>query len=91
MFDTVWAQALDQPRAHLVDLAVVASQRSLIDFRHSGGITEVRFTELLRPIEGQSAVSRVDDLIRNYQRFAKLPWPTRPRSRPAGLDGRIPA
>lgn len=53
LFDTVWARALDHPRAHLIDLAVVASQRSLIDFRHSGGITEVKFTELLRPIEGR--------------------------------------
>ncbi len=53
LFDTMWARVLDQPRAHLVDLAMVASQRSLIDFRHSGGITEVKFTELLRPIEGR--------------------------------------
>ena len=53
LFDTVWTRALDRPRAHLLDLAVLASQRSLIDFRHSGGITEVRFSELLRPMEGQ--------------------------------------
>lgn len=53
LFDTLWARALDRPRAHLLDLAVLASQRSLIDFRHSGGITEVRFSELLRPMEGQ--------------------------------------
>lgn len=53
LFDTVWAQALDQPRAHLIDFAVLASQRSLIDSRHSGGITEVKFSELLRPMEGQ--------------------------------------
>jgi len=53
LFDTVWARTLDQPRAHLIDLAIVASRRSLIDFRHSGGITEVKFTELLRPIEGR--------------------------------------
>ena len=53
LFDTVWARTLDQPRAHLIDLAVVASQRSLVDFRHSGGITEVKFTELLRPTEGR--------------------------------------
>jgi hypothetical protein len=52
LFDTVWTRALDQPRAHLIDHAMVASQRSLIDFRHSGGITEVSFSELLRPIEG---------------------------------------
>lgn len=53
LFDTVWASSLDQPRAHLIDFAVLASQRSLIDFRHSGGITEVGFSELLRPMEGQ--------------------------------------
>lgn len=53
LFDTVWSRALDRPRAHLVDLAVLASQRSLVDFRHSGGITEVNFSELLRPMEGQ--------------------------------------
>lgn len=52
LFDSVWARSLDQPRSHLIDLAMVASQRSLIDFRHSGGITEVTFTELLRPMEG---------------------------------------
>ncbi len=53
LFDTMWARVLDQPRSHLIDLAAVASQRSLIDFRNSGGVTEVRFTELLRPMEGQ--------------------------------------
>ena len=53
LFDTIWARVLDKPRHHLFDLAAVASQRSLIDFRHSGGITEVGFGELLRPVEGQ--------------------------------------
>lgn len=53
LFDTVWAQVLDQPRHHLFDLATVASQRSLIDFKHSGGVTDVGFSELLRPMEGQ--------------------------------------
>lgn len=53
LFDTIWAKALDQPRAHLVDLATVASQRSLIDFRHSGGVIDVGFSELLRPLEGR--------------------------------------
>ncbi len=55
LFDTFWARVLDQPRSHLFELAAVASQRSLIDFRRSGGITEVGFTELLRPVEGQLA------------------------------------
>ncbi len=53
LFDTFWSQSLDHPRSHLIDLAAVASQRSLIDFRHSGGVTDVGFTELLRPMEGQ--------------------------------------
>jgi hypothetical protein len=55
LFDTFWARVLDQPRSHLVELASVASQRSLIDFRRSGGITELGFTELLRPLEGELA------------------------------------
>lgn len=53
LFETIWSRALDQPRSHLIELARVASQRSLIDFRHSGGVTDVGFTELLRPMEGQ--------------------------------------
>lgn len=53
LFDTTWVDVLDHPRSHVLDLAVVASQRSLIDFRHSGGITDVGFKELLRPMEGQ--------------------------------------
>lgn len=53
LFNTLWARVLDRPPAELVDMAVAASQRSLIDFRNSGGISEVRFTELLRPMEGQ--------------------------------------
>jgi hypothetical protein len=55
LFDTFWARVLDQPRSHLFELASVASHRSLIDFRRSGGITEIGFTELLRPLEGQLA------------------------------------
>lgn len=53
LFDTIWSQTLDHPRSHLIELATIASQRSLIDFRHSGGVTDVGFTELLRPMEGQ--------------------------------------
>ena len=53
LFETIWSRVLDQPRHHLIELAIVASQRSLIDFRHSGGVTDVGFTELLRPLEGQ--------------------------------------
>lgn len=52
LFDTVWTRALDHPRSHLTELAIIASQRTLIDFRHSGGVTDVSFSELLRPMEG---------------------------------------
>jgi hypothetical protein len=55
LFDTVWARVLDQPRSHLVDLASVASQRLLIDFRNSGGVLDIGFSELLRPFEDQMA------------------------------------
>lgn len=53
LFDTLWMRTLDRPREQLIDMAIAASQRSLIDFRHSGGVSEVRFTELLRPMEGE--------------------------------------
>jgi hypothetical protein len=53
LFDTFWARVLDQPKSHLMDLASVASQRSLIDFKNSGGVTDINFTELLRPMESQ--------------------------------------
>jgi len=52
LFDTVWARALDHPRSHLLDLASVANHQGLIEFRHSGGVVEVAFRELLRPFEG---------------------------------------
>lgn len=55
LFDTFWTRVLDWPRSHVVDLAATASQRMLIDFRQSGGVTEVGFSELLRPFEGQLA------------------------------------
>lgn len=53
LFDAIWVRALDQPRMHLIELATVASQRSLIEFRHSRGVTDVGFAELLRPLGGQ--------------------------------------
>lgn len=53
LFETFWAQVLDQPKSHLIDLAAVASQRSLIEFKNSGGVTVVDFSGLLRPIDGK--------------------------------------
>jgi len=50
LFETLWAQALDRPTSHLLDLAVSASQRRLLEFRHAGGVVDVTFHQLLRPI-----------------------------------------
>lgn len=52
VFETFWARLLDQPLSHLFDLAVVASQRGLLEFRHAGGVVEVSFNQLLRPFDG---------------------------------------
>ena len=53
LFETVWAQMLDQPKSQLVDLAVDASMAGLIEFRHAGGVIEVGFRELLRSFDGE--------------------------------------
>ena len=52
LFDTVWAQVLDQPQVHLYDLATAASQAGLLEFKNAGGVVEVGFSHLLRPFEG---------------------------------------
>lgn len=49
LFGTLWAQTLDRPTSQLFDLAVSASQRGLLEFRHAGGVVDVTFHELLRP------------------------------------------
>lgn len=54
LFETLWAKVLDQPTSHLFDLASLASQRGLLEFRHGGGVVEVDFHELLRPFQGES-------------------------------------
>ena len=53
LFDTLWAKVLDVPRSHLFELAFAASQRGFLDFRNAGGVVEVGFRDLLRPIEGK--------------------------------------
>jgi hypothetical protein len=49
LFATSWTRVLDHPRSHLLELAINASQRGLMEFRQAGGIVEVTFHELLRP------------------------------------------
>jgi hypothetical protein len=52
LFETLWAKMLDQPKSQLFDLAHGGSQRGLMEFRHAGGVVEVGFRQLLRPVEG---------------------------------------
>lgn len=51
LFETLWAEVLDRPRSHLFELAATASQQGMLEFRHSGGVVEVTFGELLRPFD----------------------------------------
>lgn len=53
LFETLWAQVLDRPRSQLYDLAFAASQQGMLEFRNAGGVVEVGFRELLRPVEGK--------------------------------------
>jgi hypothetical protein len=50
LLDTPWARVLDQPASRLIDLGVTASQRGMLEFRHAGGLIDVGFRELLRPL-----------------------------------------
>jgi hypothetical protein len=52
LFDTLWAQVLDQPASHLLDLATSASQEGFIELRQAGGVVDIGFRELLRPFQG---------------------------------------
>jgi hypothetical protein len=54
LFQTDWAKMLDRPKSQLHDLAFAASQRGMLEYRNAGGVVEVGFRELLRPMEGVS-------------------------------------
>jgi hypothetical protein len=54
LFDTLWARVLDQPASHLLDLAATASQYGMLELRQAGGVVDVGFRELLRPLEDDS-------------------------------------
>lgn len=53
LFETLWARVLDHPRSYLYDLAFAASQRGMLEYRNAGGVIEVSFRQLLRPVEGE--------------------------------------
>jgi hypothetical protein len=56
LFETVWAKVLDLPRSQLIDQASAASQREHLEFRAAGGVIDVSFRELLRPVQGIQGV-----------------------------------
>jgi hypothetical protein len=51
LFDTLWAQLLDQPTSRLFDLAATASQYGMLELRRAGGVVDVTFHELLRSFD----------------------------------------
>ncbi len=51
LFSSQWCRVLDRDPDSLAGLAVRASQRGLIEYRHAGGVTEVGFKLLLRPFD----------------------------------------
>lgn len=53
LFQSRWAALLGRGQDQLAELAVIAAQRGIIDYRQSGGVTEVRFPGFLTPEEEQ--------------------------------------
>jgi hypothetical protein len=53
LFNTLWAQILDEPNSHLLDLAATASQQGMLEFRAAGGVVEITFHHLLRAFDGK--------------------------------------
>lgn len=56
LFETLWTRVLDVPKSQLMDQASAASQHGFIEFRSAGGVIEVGFRELLRPMESGQGV-----------------------------------
>lgn len=52
LFETLWAKVLDRPTSHLLNVASDASQRGLLELRQAGGVVDVSFNALLRPLHG---------------------------------------
>jgi hypothetical protein len=48
LFQTPWAQLLDAPPYVLHELAFQASREGWLEYRRTGGVTEVGFSYLLR-------------------------------------------
>jgi len=53
LFQSRWAALFGAPEHQLTEHAIAAAQRGIIDFKQSGGITEVRFNDFLTREEEQ--------------------------------------
>jgi hypothetical protein len=51
LFESFWVRPLDRSVAELMDLASEASRRRMIELRAAGGVVDVGFRELLRPLD----------------------------------------
>ena len=54
LFSTFWARLLDLSPIPLAGLAEEASRRAWINYRHAGGVVDVRFPALLTPTEEEA-------------------------------------
>ena len=54
LFQTLWTQLLDSPEHMLRDQAFAASQRGWMEYKHTGGVTEITFRFLLRKEDGRT-------------------------------------
>ena len=53
LFQSGWTALLGAPEHQLTEHAIAAAQRGIIDFKQSGGITEIRFNDFLTREEEQ--------------------------------------
>lgn len=51
LFETFWAQVLDEPPDELMRLAMDARRLGFLDMNQSGGVVEVAFSRLLSPVD----------------------------------------
>jgi hypothetical protein len=54
LFETLWVRLLDRPISHLMEIGILASRQGLLEFRASGGIVEVGFQNLSRPVDDKN-------------------------------------
>ena len=53
LLESNWAKITDLPQSKTLEFAELSSRNNLLDFRQSGGIVDLNFSHLLRPMEGQ--------------------------------------